>query len=144
MKQWQLGYEKVFWDVGFEYCVEMVKLFFLFEYELEMKEVIWSMLYGLWAVDGLVFMIYYLVVLGFRVLKVLGVEVFGEVVLISFDEFGVFDLVELFIIVNQQFVEDIGCFVVEILVYEIVCKGVGMDKQWVFFIQFFVCKFCGV
>lgn len=90
----------MFWDVGFEYCVEMVKLFFLFEYELEMKEVIWSMLYGLWAVDGLVFMIYYLVVLGFRVLKVLGVEVFGEVVLISFDEFGVFDLVELFIIVN--------------------------------------------
>ncbi|NRA50345.1 MAG: substrate-binding domain-containing protein, partial [Phaeodactylibacter sp.] len=85
----------------------------------------------------------YLAAAGLRALKGLKVKVPEEVALISFNELGAFDLVEPPITVNQQPVENIGRFAVEILVHEIEKQKTAMEKQRVLPTQLLIRKSCG-
>lgn len=143
LEQRHKGHEKAIRDSGLEYRPEIVKLLNPAGYKTEMEAALSQMLEGPHAVDGLVFTTHYLAAAGLRVLKGLKVKVPEEVALISFDELGAFDLVEPPITANQQPVENIGRFAVEILVHEIEKQKTAMEKQRVLPTQLLIRKSCG-
>ena len=142
--QRRLGYEKALSEGGFEIDAKIIKELDRFNYQAEMKGAIKEMVSEPSAVDAIVFTTHYLAASGLRELKLLNVDVPGEVAIISFDELGAFDLVDPPITASKQPVDDIGNLAVEILVNEIEKKNIKIENERVLQTELLIRKSCGV
>jgi LacI family transcriptional regulator len=130
IKQRLLGYQDALRRARIRPVKKLVKELSTRGYTQEMHKAIGELISLSNPVDAIVFSTHYLTAIGLRELKKIGINVPGDVAIVSFDEMSAFDLIDPPITSVIQPVTDIGNEAVDILIKKIASNNtIPYDKR---------------